>query len=206
MRMAKTFNEQKHQEQAKRILRKAQALFAQKGYSDTSMADIAEACEVQKATLYHYFENKEALLFGILDCHVKDEHTQERFCTLFSGKTLEERLYQVAKHHLEDMNTKESFEFLKILLVETTTSGRMKEYYQKFIHKRTDEFVEWVIEPVCKGRLSRKEMSRLAFQFFASLMHYSWQTRMVGPVEDLVGPEEDYIRELARIFGQSLES
>jgi AcrR family transcriptional regulator len=200
--MAKTVNEPKHQEQKSKILQKAQALFAEKGYSSTSMADIAEACEVQKPTLYHYFDSKEALLFGVLECHVQEEHRQENVCHAFSGKTLEERLYQVGKHHLAEMDRKESLDFLKIMLVETTTSGRMKEYYQSFLGKRMEEFVEWVVAPVCKDKMSELEMKRLSFQFFASLMHYSWQTRMVGKIEVLVGDEDSYICSLARIFGR----
>ena len=203
MPMANTVNEAKHQEHVKKILGKARALFAEKGYSSTSMADIAEACEVQKATLYHYFDSKEALLFGILECHIAEENMQDIACRLFSGKTLEERLYQVAKYHLEESDTKESFDFLKILLVETTTSGRMKEYYLTFIHKRVDEFVRDVIAPVTKGSMTDLEMKRLAFQFFAALIHYSWQTRMVGRIEDMVGNEDDYIRELARLYGRN---
>jgi len=201
MRMANTVNEAKHLEHKKRILGKAQSLFAEKGYSNTSMADIAEACEVQKATLYHYFDSKEALLFGILDCHVEDDHLEERACRLFSGKTLEERLYQVAKLHLEEMDRKESFDFLKILLVETTTSGRMKEYYQGFIRRRMGDFVRDVIAPISNGSMTEMEMKRMAFQFFGAIMHYSWQTRMVGPIEDMVGNEDEFIRELARLFG-----
>ncbi len=200
--MARIDQEQKHQEQKNKFLMKAQALFAEKGYGSTSMADIAVACEVQKATLYHYFESKEALLFGILECHSRQKKEDENFCRLFCGATLEERFYQVAKHHLEEMDRQESLEFMKILLVETTTSGRMKEYYQKYLRERMEEFTEGVIAPLRKGKMSDLEMRRLAHQFFACLMHYSWQTRMVGRIDEFVGPEDEYIRRLARLFGR----
>ncbi|MCF7797190.1 MAG: TetR/AcrR family transcriptional regulator [Lentisphaeria bacterium] len=36
-------------------------VFAQKGYAGTSMADIARAARLGKATLYYYFPNKDAL-------------------------------------------------------------------------------------------------------------------------------------------------
>jgi AcrR family transcriptional regulator len=199
--MSKTVNELKHQEHKLKIIGKAQALFAEKGYSETSMADIAEACEVQKATLYHYFDSKEALLFGILDCHANQDKQNERFCRLFSGKTLEERLYQMGKFHLEEMDTKEALDFMKILLVETTTSGRMKEYYQAFIHKQMEIMVEEVVKPVAQDGMSPIEMKRLVFQFFASLMHYSWQTRMVGKIDDIVGDDDAYLHSLAKTFG-----
>jgi hypothetical protein len=114
---------------------------------------------------------------------------------------LEERLYQLGKFHLEEMDTKEALDFMKILLVETTTSGRMKEYYQAFIRKQMEVLVEEVVEPVVKDGMDPLAMKRLVFQFFASLMHYSWQTRMVGKIDDMVGDDDAYLRSLAKTFG-----
>ncbi|MRD48979.1 TetR family transcriptional regulator [Caenimonas koreensis DSM 17982] len=52
------------------ILVQAAALFAQRGYPATSMNEVAQACGLSKATLYHYFEDKYALLVSICDSHV----------------------------------------------------------------------------------------------------------------------------------------
>lgn len=41
------------------ILDVASFLFAQKGYDGTSMREIAEACEISKALLYHHFAGKQ---------------------------------------------------------------------------------------------------------------------------------------------------
>lgn len=45
----------------------AARLFARRGYSRTSMRDLAEALGLQKSSLYHYFESKEDLLHRLLD-------------------------------------------------------------------------------------------------------------------------------------------
>jgi AcrR family transcriptional regulator len=50
----------------------AAGLFAQDGFSRTSMAELASACGVSKALLYHYFASKEALLFDILHAYLED--------------------------------------------------------------------------------------------------------------------------------------
>ena len=62
-----------HDYAAKRevILRRAAELFAQFGYSATSIAMIAEACGASKALLYHYYPDKEALLFDLLSAHLE---------------------------------------------------------------------------------------------------------------------------------------
>jgi AcrR family transcriptional regulator len=43
------------------ILGEAIRLFLEKGYAATSMSQLAQACGIQKATLYHHFPSKEAL-------------------------------------------------------------------------------------------------------------------------------------------------
>ena len=51
------------------ILRKAAALFAQKGYELSTMMDVAKACNASKSHLYHYFPAKEDLLYAIVKEH-----------------------------------------------------------------------------------------------------------------------------------------
>jgi AcrR family transcriptional regulator len=59
-----------YEEQRAAILAQAAALFARQGYSATAMNQVAAACGLSKATLYHYFEDKYALLFCICETHV----------------------------------------------------------------------------------------------------------------------------------------
>ena len=49
----------------------AARLFADKGYASASIADIAAACGVSKALLYHYYRDKEDLLFDISVSYVE---------------------------------------------------------------------------------------------------------------------------------------
>lgn len=48
------------------IMRKAQVLFWEKGYTETSMKDIAHVCGFRPANIYNFFESKEEILFSIL--------------------------------------------------------------------------------------------------------------------------------------------
>ena len=59
-----------YQDQRELILAHAAGLFARSGYPATSMNQVADACGLSKATLYHYFEDKYALLVSIADSHV----------------------------------------------------------------------------------------------------------------------------------------
>ncbi|MEO8014183.1 MAG: TetR/AcrR family transcriptional regulator [Polaromonas sp.] len=59
-----------YDDQREMILAHAARLFARRGYPATSMNQVAEACGLSKATIYHYFRDKYALLVSIADGHV----------------------------------------------------------------------------------------------------------------------------------------
>jgi TetR/AcrR family transcriptional regulator len=52
------------------ILAAATALFAEHGYDRSSISDVAKACGVSKALLYHYYGSKEVLLYDIIEHHL----------------------------------------------------------------------------------------------------------------------------------------
>ncbi len=58
-----------HDLKRRAILNRCARLFAERGYARTSMSEIASACGSSKALLYHYYENKERLLFDLLEDH-----------------------------------------------------------------------------------------------------------------------------------------
>ena len=49
------------------ILEAAARIFSEKGFHATSMQDIADAVDLQKASLYHHFSGKQEILVDILD-------------------------------------------------------------------------------------------------------------------------------------------
>ena len=56
--------------QLDQILAASARLFASRGYTATTMNDVAAACGVSKATLYHYVDDKQGLLAQIVAGHV----------------------------------------------------------------------------------------------------------------------------------------
>lgn len=55
------------QSTAERILDAAEDLFAQKGYSATSLGDVADRVGIRSPSLYNHFRNKEALYEAVLE-------------------------------------------------------------------------------------------------------------------------------------------
>lgn len=60
-----------HFEKRNAILAQAAELFARHGYDRASLAMIAQACGVSKALVYHYWQDKEELLFDVLAQHLQ---------------------------------------------------------------------------------------------------------------------------------------
>ncbi|MDJ0614242.1 MAG: TetR/AcrR family transcriptional regulator [Rhizobiaceae bacterium] len=59
-----------HDDKRVHILTRAAAVFAEQGFARASMSEIAKDCGISKATIYHYYESKNALLFDILDTYL----------------------------------------------------------------------------------------------------------------------------------------
>lgn len=63
-----------YDDQREQILAHAATLFAHRGYPATSMNEVAQACGLSKATLYHYYKDKYAILVSIAEGHVQRLH------------------------------------------------------------------------------------------------------------------------------------
>ena len=55
-----------------RLLRAAADLFARKGFHATGMSDLEKATGLGRSSLYHYFSNKEEMLFEITTRYVRE--------------------------------------------------------------------------------------------------------------------------------------
>jgi AcrR family transcriptional regulator len=200
--MVKILNEQKHTDQRLRLLSHARRLIANQGFKETSMAQIAKACKVTKATLYHYFKSKEDILLAILGCH--QEEMEPLKGELAKARNLEEILFTIAKNHLERMNQADNLDFVKILVNEAMTNPGVKKFYLNFVKESLTTVARDVLAPFLKGRMGEVEIRRTYFQFVAALSHYTWQVKMVGGLSDIIGDDEAYIRLLAKVHANQL--
>lgn len=58
--------EREKKQRRESMINAAEELFYKKGYDSVSMKDIADQVEINRATIYLYFENKEALCFAVI--------------------------------------------------------------------------------------------------------------------------------------------
>ena len=83
-----------------RIMRAAERLFALKGFAATSVHEITDAAQVNRALLYYYFEDKHALYMSLLD-EGTVEFTAMIDQALDMPGSYQERLAAFVRGHLE---------------------------------------------------------------------------------------------------------
>lgn len=52
------------------IVERAARLYAKNGFLGASVSDLAEACNLSKSAIYHYYPSKEDILFDVMNSHV----------------------------------------------------------------------------------------------------------------------------------------
>jgi AcrR family transcriptional regulator len=79
-----------------RLVEAASAVFADKGYASTRVADIAERAGVGKGTVYEYFSSKEELLFAVFES-INADISSRMNDALAAGGSTEEQLHNVLR-------------------------------------------------------------------------------------------------------------
>ncbi|WP_224240239.1 TetR/AcrR family transcriptional regulator [Hyalangium gracile] len=161
-------------ERYRAILETAARLICERGYEGTSMQEIADACRLTKAGLYHYIQNKEQLLSAIMGYGMD----------LFEGQVLAkvadiadpvERLRDCMRRNIELVTRGANKEVIIILHEHATLTGEAREY----IDRRKKQYVRFIeatfSEAVRQGRMRPIDPTIVAFSFLGMVLWvYKW--------------------------------
>lgn len=102
--MAKTLPRQSANPSSKRqrILRAATDVFAQSGYFNAKVSDIAKSAGVADGTIYLYFDGKEDVLINIFREHTRN-YLQSLERDLTQARGADQRIRVAIRHHLETL-------------------------------------------------------------------------------------------------------
>ncbi|MFC4323572.1 TetR family transcriptional regulator [Litchfieldia salsa] len=130
------------------ILKKAEAVFIEKGFSHTTMTDIVNATGLSRGGLYHYFSNTDELYQAII--HEKDKSAEEYFNQLLDGfetawEGLDTYLNEVEKALI---NSSTSFASVNL---EYFIIGRHAEGRRDFISERYKQAIGHFTKLLGKG-------------------------------------------------------
>jgi TetR/AcrR family transcriptional regulator, cholesterol catabolism regulator len=97
------------------ILESAAQVFRQKGFHGASMADIAEAVQLQKASLYHHFSSKQDILLELLD-RALEMVTKGMLQVMAQDVPAEEKLRLAMRSYLKTLS--EQGDLVSVMLLE----------------------------------------------------------------------------------------
>ena len=98
------------------ILEAAARIFSEKGFHATSMQDIADAVNLQKASLYHHFSSKQEILADILD-RALDLINSRLELVLSQSLSPDEKLRQAMVSYLETIADNQNLSAVLLLVL-----------------------------------------------------------------------------------------
>ncbi|MFL7794976.1 MAG: TetR/AcrR family transcriptional regulator [Anaerolineae bacterium] len=125
-------------EREQQIRDAALTVFAQKGYGDTRIGDIAKAMGIAKGTIYLYFESKDAL-FEAVFLRMFDAMTDPLAEVAADPDLLPgDKLVAIARQSLAAMTAETEFLYLMTQAISTPEVGKLlehdfKTYYDEFM-------------------------------------------------------------------------
>ncbi|UQZ81052.1 HTH-type transcriptional repressor KstR2 [Paenibacillus konkukensis] len=120
----------------KRIIEAAIALFAEKGYSNTSTAEIAKVAEVSEGSIFKHYGKKDKLLISLIAPHLKDLFASQADVvlsqfTINDGTSFEGVLKGVLKNRVEFIS--ENRELFQVIIKEIIYQEELKNEILPFI-------------------------------------------------------------------------
>jgi len=138
------------------ILRAATDVFAERGYFNAQVADVARAAGVAAGTVYLYFRSKDDLLVSIFEKTMR-EAIQEGRASVEPLKDPIERLTAIARVHLDRMGRDRSLAV--VFQVELRQSTKFMERFSSTLLREYLGVIRAVIADGQKTGVFRKEIN-----------------------------------------------
>lgn len=182
-----------HFEKRNAILARAADLFAQHGYDRASIAMIAEASGVSKTLVYHYWRDKEELLFDVLAQHL--QHLVEVARAAGNPeRRVRDRLETMAFALLDAYRDADAVHRVQIACLSLLSPER-QEALRSLERALVAEAAAMIAEMHPKLARQRELLKPLTMSFFAMLnWHHLWH-REDGPLT-----RQDYARVVATLI------
>jgi AcrR family transcriptional regulator len=149
------------------ILDTAHLLFVQHGYEGLSIRDLADHCGLAKATIYHHFEDKQALFMSVLERDVQIVHEQLVAAALGDQDCLQ-KLHTLIHTYCRLMSERRS-----IMLSAMREIGGMETQLREFMKRRRDLTLGPIIailqEGICAGVFRPVDVEKAAFSLLGML-------------------------------------
>lgn len=168
------------QDTKKRILQTAIDLISTKGFTGTSIRDIANTVDMSISTIYHYFGSKSGLMLAILEHSALNISVELHEIAEAEMSPLDRFKLLVDTHlRLGDLHRKESRIFF---LNEEDLSPEGNKFNRKIQREILDIYLKVLGALESSGEIQSRNLTILAFNIFGVI---NWQLRWYRPRGDL---------------------
>jgi TetR/AcrR family transcriptional regulator, cholesterol catabolism regulator len=176
--------EEEQQRRRKEIFDASVHLFLEKGFSQTSLREIAEAAGIGKSTLYDYFRSKDEILVSYFESEIQKitDRAQE---IARQELSISEKLRQIMQMHLEYLIANKNF-YLKLTVASQTLSLGSQEKIQAKRHGYQDMLRALIEEGIGKGELRPVNSLLAARSVFNLLATAVFTSRPTGTPDEML--------------------
>lgn len=156
-------------DKSKRILMVAESVFAEKGYHQATISEIAKLSNVSEGTIYQYFKNKDDLLFSIPERRFKEHIASLE--EIYELKNPLRKLRRLIRYHfllyLSEPN------FLKVFLFSIQFNQKFYNSPVHTIFQRYTKIIDNTLEEGKKDGSIRSEVNNRLFRnmFLGTMSH-----------------------------------
>jgi len=135
------------------ILDAATQVFAEKGFDRATIHDVAKAAHVADGTIYNYFDNKTAVLLGILD-RLNATSQREADFQQAVHSDIHQWLQSYIQQRLESL-TPAAYQVFRVLFSEVLVNTELRDRYfaeiiQPTFDTATNSYEQWVANGTIK--------------------------------------------------------
>jgi TetR/AcrR family transcriptional regulator, cholesterol catabolism regulator len=189
-----------HEDRHRAILRIAARVICQKSYEGASIQDIAEACGLTKAGLYHHIRSKEHLLLEIMN-YGMDVFEEQILAPVLPITDPIERLKAYMAKNIEVMTQAWTQEIIVIVHGHNPLTGEARQQ----VNARKKQYVRFLEnafeEAMRRGQIRRVNAKVAAFAFLGMVL---WTYQWYRPDGGSLSPQ-DLAREMQEMFFGGLE-
>jgi AcrR family transcriptional regulator len=152
------------------IMDVALATFAAKGYSNTSVKELAEDAGISQGLMYHYFASKETLLLTIVEEYGFLPQLRQ-ILTNNKGQPLRSVLYGIATSFLKLLEEKDTL--FKIFVQESTTNPQVLKVWSNLCCEGVAILQEFMQDRINSGEIKphNTEVTGRSFFYIMVMSH-----------------------------------
>ncbi|MEQ8673225.1 MAG: TetR/AcrR family transcriptional regulator [Aggregatilineales bacterium] len=182
------------------ILDSATQVFAEKGFHKATIKDIAKVAGIADGTVYNYFENKTALLLGILD---RLNESEQREVDLGGGMDGDFRAFFVRylRHRLDVVF--DNADIFRAILPELLVNAELRETYYNEVIAPTMTLAEAMFAERMSGGQMRQTNPALATQILAGTVFGLLNLYLLG-AEEIASQRDEMAEVIATMVWDGL--